>query len=456
MREVYRQLAGLYQSEGRTADAARFLEASGYDDIGAPLVLITNQSADPSSGSTFHPRRFKEIVPGRIFSLSGIEFTEHYFVVSDDGKRLIAIDTGTRPDTTEAALTFLREQVPNLPPVTTVFITHAHWDHIGGHRFYREMNSNIQFYGRANYQAELDNMTIVPGEGRRFGWFFGSSFNTGLIEDYRPDVLIDETTEVTIGGTRFSLIPAPGGETPDGMFIHLPDHDVLFVGDFIMPYVGAPFIEEGDPAGMLAAIDIVAALNPEHLLHGHEGLTRNFSPVERLQALRGHLAWLIDEVETQIRAGTSRAHIHHLNLIPPALFDDSNTQLVYLVMRENLINRVYDQTVGYWEANLDGLAHLSAEEYGALLTSYFDLSEPRLASALAAMIEAGDYQLAERVVRWGLTQYPKSDQLAELQRTTARRLKAKYQSINPFKFILYSELANDPTPQLNDESVDGG
>ena len=31
----------------------------------------------------------------------------------------------------------------------------------------------------------------------------------------------------------------------------------MFVGDFIMPYLGAPFVEEGDFQGLLDAIDIL-------------------------------------------------------------------------------------------------------------------------------------------------------------------------------------------------------
>jgi glyoxylase-like metal-dependent hydrolase (beta-lactamase superfamily II) len=49
------------------------------------------------------------------------------------------------------------------------------------------------------------------------------------------------------------------------MFIELPDQGVLFVGDFIMPYLGAPFVEEGNLQGLLDAIDTVAAKNPKYL-----------------------------------------------------------------------------------------------------------------------------------------------------------------------------------------------
>ena len=70
------------------------------------------------------------------------------------------------------------------------------------------------------------------------------------------------------------------------MFIHLPDQGVMFVGDFIMPYLGAPFVEEGDLQGLLDAIDIVVEKHPQHLLHGHEPLTRNFASAAMLAQLK--------------------------------------------------------------------------------------------------------------------------------------------------------------------------
>jgi hypothetical protein len=35
------------------------------------------------------------------------------------------------------------------------------------------------------------------------------------------------------------------------------------VGDFIMPYIGAPFVEEGDFQGLLDAIDVVVEKHPQ-------------------------------------------------------------------------------------------------------------------------------------------------------------------------------------------------
>ncbi len=448
MREVYRLLARLYQEDGRVDDAARYLEASGYEDPEAPLALFTNQSVDPVNGSTFHPQRFEEVVPNKVYLLSGLEFTEHYFIVSEDREHLIAVDAGTTPFFAKTALRLLNERVPDLPPLTTVLVTHAHWDHIGGHSFYRELDPGVRFYGRGNYEEELRIM--AQGPENPVAWFFGEGFNNALLADYRPDVAIDDPTEITIGGTRIALVPAPLSETPDALFIHLPDDGTLFVGDFIMPFIGAPFVEEGSVDGLIEAIGVIAEFEPKRILHGHEPLTLNWPSTERLLPMRTHLTWLRDEVRDAIRAGQNRADIHRLNLIPPSLFDDPKSQVFFLVMREHVIDRLYDQSVGYWEADLTGLDHLGAEDYGALLSDYLDLSEVALASVLNRMIDRGDYHLAERVVRWGKARYPDSDRLAAVQRDAALRLKAKYQTVNPFKFILYSELANDPTPQLED------
>jgi len=48
-----------------------------------------------------------------------------------------------------------------------------------------------------------------------------------------------------------------GGETNDALFVHLPQHRLLFVGDAFMPYVGPPLLSEGSPEGYLEALALV-------------------------------------------------------------------------------------------------------------------------------------------------------------------------------------------------------
>ncbi len=274
--------------------------------------------------------------------------------MSKDGKELISIDAGTRPDSAQAAYEFLRDHFPDLPPLTTVFVTHAHWDHIGGHRYFRQLGPQVKFYARDNYRQELEIVTQGI-RGFRFTYFFGTDFKEEFISSFKPDVALDQRTEVTVGGTHFDLIPVPGGETIDGMFIHVPEHGALFVGDFIMPYIGAPFLEEGNIQGLFEAIDVAVSLNPQHLLHGHEPLTRIWSSPALLAKVKTHLQWLYRETLKGIGTGLDRTAIHHQNLMPPFIHQNPDVQLPFLVMRENVINRLYDQNIGYWHPDLQGI-----------------------------------------------------------------------------------------------------
>src|SRR6516165_9307450 len=237
LREAYYNLGKLALTRGEQAKAQDYLRQSGYKDFNTPVTLIGAFSEDVASGGTFAPRRIAEVVPGRVYVLTGFEFTEYYFVVSDDRQELIGIDAGTRPDSAKTAYEALRAYAPNLPELTTVFITHSHWDHVGGHEYFRSLNPRLQFYARDNYLEELARSAGAPGVFNKP--FFGERFSIDDILSFRPDVTIDRRTELKIGGTHLELIPVQGGETHDAMLIHLPDQSVMFVGDFIMPYLGA-------------------------------------------------------------------------------------------------------------------------------------------------------------------------------------------------------------------------
>jgi glyoxylase-like metal-dependent hydrolase (beta-lactamase superfamily II) len=449
LREAYAQLAVLYHQRGDTTEAERYQTLSGVGAEYDGPVFTTPFSEDPSNGHTFMSRTIREVIPGTVYCLSGFEFTEYYFVVSADRHELIAIDAGTRPDAAQAAYEALRNHVPSLPPLTTVFVTHAHWDHVGGHRYFRSLNPTVRFYGRSNYQKELSY--DAWGDPTMLQRFFGEKFRLGDVLTYKPDVLIDGPRDVVIGGTRFHLMPTSGGETTDALLVHMPDEGVLFVGDILMPYLGAPFVPEGSVDGLVEAIDQVGRLKPRHLLHGHEPLTRLFSSTAMLDDLHIQLTWLRDEVLHAMKAGAERGVIQQANLIPPALANStSDVHLAYLVIRENMINRLFQQNSGYWQNGLHGLDALTDADHGTALVDYFGLSDSQLAAAAERMIRDGRHELAANYLRWGHARLPDSPRLNEPRRLAYLKLMDKYQEFNPFKLIVYAGEINQPVVQINE------
>jgi len=447
LREVYYHLGKLALADGEQAKAQDYLRRSGYKDFDEPITLITPFSEDIASGHTFSPRRIAEIVPGRVYALSGFEFTEYYFVVSDDGRQLIGIDAGTRADSAKVAYEALRAYAPNLPELTTIFITHSHWDHVGGNKYFRALNPRVQFYARSNYQEEIAREVDAPGN---FGkQFFGERFSLNDVRSFKPDVTIDGRTDLKIGGTRIELIPVHGGETHDAMFIYLPDQSVMFVGDFIMPYLGAPFVEEGDFQGLLDAIDVVVEKHPQHLLHGHEPLTHNFASATMLAQLKPDLVWLHDQILTAVRRGDERAAIHQANLIPPGLLGGQpDVYQPFLILREHVIDRLYDQNVGYWQPDLQGLDHLGRADRAELLVDYLGLSEKQLVNTVERLATDGKYELAASLLESTGDRFEHSTSVANAKRLVYLKLMEKNQNTDPFKFIIYSGKISEQTPQM--------
>ena len=197
LREIYYHLGKLAVAGGDQTKAQDYLRRSGYKDFDRPITLISPFSEEVASGHTFAPRRISEIVPGRVYVLSGFEFTEYYFVVSDDRQQLIGIDVGTRPDSAKTAYEALRAYAPNLPELTTVFITHSHWDHVGGHKYFRDLNPRLQFYARVNYGEEIARSAAAPGVFNTP--FFGERFSIDDVLSFKPDVTIDHRTELRSG-----------------------------------------------------------------------------------------------------------------------------------------------------------------------------------------------------------------------------------------------------------------
>jgi hypothetical protein len=223
----------------------------------------------------------------------------------------------------------------------------------------------------------------------------------------------------------------------------------MFAGDFIMPYLGAPFVEEGSLPGLFSAIDAIQKKAPTQILQGHAPITRIFSSTAILSDLKMHLQWLNQQVLDAIKRGDERGSVHQANLIPPTLpSGPSGVHLAYLIMRENVINRIWDQNVGYWQSDLQGMDYLTRADRGSALVDYLGVSEQQLANALQKMTADGKHELAAEIYESSKARFPAGGALEQSGRLAYLKLMEKYQEFSPFKFIIYSGQIKQVTPQI--------
>ena len=149
-----------------------------------------------------------------------------------------------------------------------------------------------------------------------------------------------------------------------------------------------------------------------------------------------------------MKGGAERGVIQQANLVPPTLSTSSSeVHLAYLLVRENMINRLFQQNSGYWQNGLHGLDALTDADYGAALVDYLGLSDKQLAAAAERMVKDGKHELAAAMLRAALARRPASARLREASREAYTRLMEQYQEFSPFKLILYSAQAERPVAQ---------
>jgi len=116
-----------------------------------------------------------------------------------------------------------------------------------------------------------------------------------------------------------------------------------------------------------------------------------------------------------------------------------------------VIDRINDQNVGYWNANLQGLSHPGRLDRAELLVDYLGLSETQIVRAVDHLATDGRYAMAAELIETVESKFPNSNALKRSKRFVYLKLMERNQNTDPFKFIIYSGKIGEQTPQINAE-----
>lgn len=274
----------------------------------------------------------------------------------DDGDGWALVDTGTR---TEAVATAWREiwaQVPDQRPMTRIFVTHMHPDHVGMAGWLARKFGVRLWMTRVEYlycrTMVSDTHREAPPEAtafyRRAGW------SEAAIESYRarfgafgkhihplPDSFrrLHDGETLRIGAHECQVIVGRG-HSPEHACLYCPALKLLISGDQVLPRISSnvsvyPSEPEADPMGeWLESLDKLERLVPDDVLvlPSHNECFRGLHA--RLQSLRDSQARtrqrLLDALHEPRRA------VDVFGTLFARRIDDSDVQLLGMATGESL------------------------------------------------------------------------------------------------------------------------
>jgi glyoxylase-like metal-dependent hydrolase (beta-lactamase superfamily II) len=435
IRAVHHALSAAYAALGDQENAAAAAQRSGLAVAPAGTRLEFNGYwVNADEGFHFASPRIIEPAPG-VQVAQGYDFGDFAFVRTDDGA--VAVDAGTAAHRVRSALA---DAGLCAEDVSHVIVTHAHFDHAGGLGALLRPGTSLIAQAGFGDELERQHANFVPFQnftGRGAGFGRGGPAEPATVAVDQP---ISEPTCVSIGGTEFVLYPVTGGETTDALMAYLPASGILFTGDVMMPYLGAPFFAEGSPEGLLEALRFITELKPRTLIQGHTVLTEVFT-LDAVAGLLAALTQLRDDAVTGIAQGLALTALLDANYLPDVLREHPAAVAPFLVMRDHFVQRLYHQRTGYWDADGQGLEPVAPAARSAALDLLAGGRPEPFADAAAALLAQGDHALALEIATAGLTRHPGTAALADLRQQTLYRLMERHQLQDPFRFLIYAEMA---------------
>jgi glyoxylase-like metal-dependent hydrolase (beta-lactamase superfamily II) len=436
IRAAYHGLAAAYAAMGKNDLAARAAADSGLSSAPAGARLQFGRGwANPADGYHFSSPAIVEAAPG-VRVAQGYDFADFGFISTGSG--VVAIDAGTAERRVRTALTAAGLHAGD---VSHVILTHAHFDHAGG--IGALTGPGTQVIAQAGFPSELQRQHANRVPFRYFtgsGAGFGSGDADAMPAEVTVDQLIAAETTVAIGGTDFVLYPTSGGETSDALMVYLPVSGVLFAGDVMMPYLGAPFFAEGSPDGLLDALALITKISPRTLVHGHTTLTQLFT-VDAVPGLLAALTELRDTSLAGIARGLTLTGLLGANVLPEVLREHPAAVGPYLATRDHFVQRLHHQHAGYWQPDGQGLEPADPAGRAAALDLLAGGRPERFASTARALLAQGDSALALEIASAGLAGHPDAPGLAQLRQQALYRLMERHQLQDPFRFLIYADMA---------------
>ncbi len=397
--------------------ASSFLFLAGCED---PESAVQDTMSDQNSAHE------KLVSHSSEFSPAVIQVTENVHVAVGYGLAnsiLIEGDNGVIiVDTTEsmAVATTVKTEFDKITskPVRAIIYTHNHADHIlGSGVFAGDDNPDIYSYETTPHYIDKILQVIRPVIYKRSMRQFGSLLpkeniiNDGIgpFLDSGPSTPVDlmrptktfsgEKTKLSIEGVNLELHFAPG-ETPDQIFVWLPDQKLLMPGDNFYRSFPNLYAIRGtsyrDVMDWVRSLDKMRKLRPDYLVPSHTRPLQGSEEIYgRLTDYRDAIQFVHDQTVRGMNMGLTLQQITEKVQLPKHLANSPFLQEFYGRVDWS-VRSIFTGYLGWFDGNATNLKPVSESDFATRTSELAGGIEALRQKTLEASQE-GDHQWALRL-----------------------------------------------------------
>lgn len=386
------------------------LSGCGEDEVELGSEGLSANDKLSAHSAEFRPEVIK--VADNVYVAVGYGLANSILIEGDDG--IIIVDTTESVD----VATRVKAEFDKITdkPVKGIIYTHNHADHILGSGVFVG-DDNPEIYSYETTPAHIDHIVqvirpvIYKRSMRQFGSMLpeGSVINAGIgpFLDQGPDARVDlrrptktfsgDMTTLEIAGVKMELHFAPG-ETPDQIFVWLPEQKILLPGDNFYHSFPNLYAIRGtayrDVMDWVRSLDKMRALKPEILVPSH---TRPiFGAAEIYQTLtdyRDAIQFVHDQTIRAMNNGLTLQEVVETVKLPPHLAEKPYLQEFYGRVDWS-VKSIFTGYLGWFGGNATDLQSLPEREEAAHMAA--------LAGGLDALRDKAGDALDKDNIQWAL------------------------------------------------------
>lgn len=345
-------------------------------------------------------------------------------------------------------------------PVKAIIYTHFHPDHTLGALPFVE-NDKPEIIAQELLPYFLDQQasvvrTITEKRGyRMFGVFLedGAHINCGIgpklridenstVSIIRPTLLFKDSLDITISGIRMKLYHAPG-ETPDQLFVWLPESKTLLPGDNVYRTFPNLYTIRGtayrDVNLWKQSLDKMRYLKPEVIVPNHTEVIYGAENVSKiLTDYRDAIQFIHDQTVRGMNKGKTPSELVETVILPTHL-QESPWLKEFYGKTEWSVRNVFNGYMGFFDGNPSTLLPMKSKEKAEKMEKLAG-GKNGLLDEIKQALEDEAYQWALELTDYYLTLYPQDKSATDYRIGALTKLGEAQSNPNARNYYLTSAL----------------